>query len=199
MLPPKVLREALSNLFAKEGRFQINQMVHHAIHLPSTHSAFCLTHPRSRTMPWRLLTQSSPACTRAWPRNEKMAARTTASRLVLFIRSARSILQHGSPFPLSNALSLLQVFGINVMEQSECSKCGCSSEPVLSQGWIHYGYTNDLMYPFRLLPGFWRVPYAHVRVFRSFAETSTLRTHSLASGSCFISPATRVCARVSMR
>jgi len=60
---------------------------------------------------------------------------------------------------LSHALSLLQVFGINVMEQSECSKCGCSSEPVLSQGWIHYGYTNDLMYPFRLLPGFWRVPY----------------------------------------
>lgn len=71
---------------------------------------------------------------------------------------------------LSHALSLLQVFGINVMEQSECSKCGCSSEPVLSQGWIHYGYTNDLMYPFRLLPGFWRVPYAHVRVFRSFAQ-----------------------------
>ncbi len=73
-------------------------------------------------------------------------------------------------FSLSHALSLLQVFGINVMEQSECSKCGCSSEPVLSQGWIHYGYTNDLMYPFRLLPGLWRVPYAHVRVFRSLVQ-----------------------------
>jgi hypothetical protein len=58
----------------------------------------------------------------------------------------------------------LQVFGINVMEQSECSKCGCSSEPVLSQGWIHYGYTNDLMYP-SASPGLWRIPYAHVPVF----------------------------------
>src|SRR3989344_847118 len=105
VLPPKVLREALSNLFAKEGRFQINQMVHHAIHLPSTYSAFCLTHPRSRTMPWRLLTQSSPACTRAWPRNEKMAARTTASRLVLFIRAAPSVLQRASPLFLMRSHS----------------------------------------------------------------------------------------------
>lgn len=42
VLPPKVLREALSNLFAKEGRFQINQMVHP----PS------IFHPRTLPFPY---------------------------------------------------------------------------------------------------------------------------------------------------
>jgi len=37
-----------------------------------------------------------------------------------------------------------QTFGVSVIEQTQCSKCHASSEPLFSQAWIYYGYVNQL-------------------------------------------------------
>ncbi|KAL6053374.1 protein deubiquitination [Balamuthia mandrillaris] len=118
VLPPDVLREALSALYKKEGRFQLGEMDDAAETLHA------------------ILTNIHEVMTAEEDSNNGKERDTKNEQLK----------QSSSSFCMEPPCIAHEVFGMNLLEQIVCESSGCgdSSEPISSDHFIYYIYTTSL-------------------------------------------------------